>query len=91
MELGYHLSPEQGKKKKDHRKSGDSHGCELKLGALHRACCPTKQTGIPAPRLKAAVSFRQGNTEDRFQKPPELIRKQALKKQIKIIQLNLAR
>lgn len=48
-------------------------------------------TGIPAPISKATVSFNQVNTEGYFQKQPELIRKQAFKKQIKIMELNLKR
>jgi len=47
--------------------------------------------GIPAPGFKATVSFNQANTEEYFQKQPELIRKQAFQKQIKITMLNLKR
>lgn len=37
------------------------------------------------------VSFNQANTEEYFQKQPELIRKGALKKPIKITKMNLKR
>lgn len=55
---------------------------------LARLAAPP-HTGIPAPISKATVSFNQTNTEKYFQKQPELIRKQALKKQIKMMELNL--
>lgn len=93
MELGHHLS--LGARKKDHHKLDDFHGYEFKLRALParalcRACCPTKHRHS-STEFKATVSFNQANTEEYFQKQPELIRKQVLKKQIKIMKLNLKR
>jgi len=77
MELGHHLPLRVGK---THCKWGGSHGCEFNLKGVPMSTVPQE-----------TVSFNQANTEEYFQKQPELIRKGALKKPIKITKMNLKR